>query len=142
MLADLNEIELLFIRESKLEEQIKKVIFVSISIVLPILEIIIIILQTKNIFETSNDNDLVFKIFIGFLELCSIFCTWGLISICFNNMKGIIILLAIKIFFIFIFILIISNIPFFKYYLTFDVILYGIFFTLIFIYKSFRKSIL
>ena len=142
MLVDLNEIQLLFIRESKLEEQIKKVIFVSISIVLPILEIIIIILKAKNIFETAEHNDLSLKIIFGSLELCSLFCTWGLISICFNNMKGIIILLITKIFFIFTLILFISNEPFFKYYLTFDVILYGIFFTLIFVYKAFRKPIL
>ena len=140
----INEIRYLFINETEIEKQIKKVIFISISLVLPFLEIIILILQTKNIIDSfENSNDKYFEGTVsGFFGLCSLFCTWALISNCFKEIVTILILLSLKIIFINIILFIIRDISNFSYHLTFNIILFGTFSTLIFTYKSFRKPII
>ena len=141
MFNEINEIRLLYINESEMEKQLKRVIFLFISLIIPVLEIIILTLQIINIYDDNIRIDF-YILLLAFCSLFSLFCTWGMMSTCYYNNKCIIVLLIIKTFFIMIFLLLCSNKPNFKYSLVFNIIGYGVFYTLIIVYKVFRKGIM
>ena len=146
---DINELRLLNISETKIEKQLKKIIFIFIIIVIPIIEIINIIFETINIFERFEINgkknyinsEGFHGVVVVLCNLGSLFCTWGLMSVCYYNYQCILILIIIKSVFIFIFLLINKISDNFHYYLVFNVIIYGIYYTLIIIYRVFKKGI-
>ena len=145
MLDEMEEFRLLFINETEMQKQLKIVIFIFISIVYPILELIIT-LQIINIIDTmKNSEQKRIDVFI-IIEVClfllfSLLGTVGMISECFSKIKTISILLILKSIFIILFFFIIKSYPNFSYYLVFNIITYGSFYTLIIVYKIFRKSI-
>ena len=141
MFNEINEIRLLYINESEMEKQLKRVIFLFISLIIPVLEIIILTLQIINIYDDNIRIDF-YILLLAFCSLFSLFCTWGMMSTCYYNNKCIIVLLIIKTFFIMIFLLLCSNKPNFKYSLVFNIIGYGVFYTLIIVYKVFKKGIM
>ena len=144
MLNEIEELRLLFIEETEMEKQLKKYLFIVLSILMPILELLIDIFQIKNMIESVDDYDKygVDLTFVTFFSFLSLFCTWGMISVCFFNLKTIIVLLIIKGISIIILLLISTVFPNFYYYLVFNTILYGLYYTLIIVYKIFKKSIL
>ena len=102
MLDDINEFINLYQRETNLEKKIKKLIFIAISTILPLLEIILVIYEIYDIFLNLNIKENLtpieiysFPIFLCFCTLSSLFCSWYLISICFNNIRSIITLLLL-----------------------------------------------
>ena len=144
MLNEIEELRLLFIEETEMEKQLKKYLFIVLSIIMPILELLIGIFQIKNMIESVDDYDKygIDLTFVTFFSFLSLFCTWGMISVCFFNLKTIIVLLIIKGISIIILLLISTVFPNFYYYLVFNTILYGLYYTLIIVYKIFKKSIL
>ena len=144
MLNEIEELRLLFIEETEMEKQLKKYLFIVLSIIMPILELLIDIFQIKNMIESVDDYDKygIDLTFVTFFSFLSLFCTWGMISVCFFNLKTIIVLLIIKGISIIILLLISTVFPNFYYYLVFNTILYGLYYTLIIVYKIFKKSIL
>ena len=144
MLNEIEELRLLFIEETEMEKQLKKYLFIVLSILMPILELLIDIFQIKNMIESVDDYDKygIDLTFVTFFSFLSLFCTWGMISVCFFNLKTIIVLLIIKGISIIILLLISTVFPNFYYYLVFNTILYGLYYTLIIVYKIFKKSIL
>ena len=144
MLNEIEELRLLFIEETEMEKQLKKYLFIALSILMPIIELLIDIFQIKNMIESVDDYDKygVDLTFVTFFSFLSLFCTWGMISVCFFNLKTIIVLLIIKGISIIILLLISTVFPNFYYYLVFNTILYGLYYTLIIVYKIFKKSIL
>ena len=141
MLDEINELRLLYINESEMEKQLKKVIFLFISLIIPVLEIIILILQEVYIYENEEIRD-IFKLISGVCSLISLFCTWGMMNICYYNYKCIVNLIIIKTIIIFIFLNICYYTSIFYYFLVFNIIGYGIFYTLIIVYKAFKKGII
>ena len=144
MLNEIEELRLLFIEETEMEKQLKKYLFIVLSILMPILELLIDIFQIKNMIESVDDYDKygIDLTFVTFFSFLSLFCTWGMISVCFFNLKTILVLLIIKGISIIILLLISTVFPNFYYYLVFNTILYGLYYTLIIVYKIFKKSIL
>ena len=144
MLNEIEELRLLFIEETEMEKQLKKYLFIVLSIIMPIIELLIDIFQIKNMIESVDDYDKygIDLTFVTFFSFLSLFCTWGMISVCFFNLKTIIVLLIIKGISIIILLLISTVFPNFYYYLVFNTILYGLYYTLIIVYKIFKKSIL
>ena len=145
---------LLNIRETQMKKDIKKILFIFISIIFPLIEIISLILLVIDIKKTKfkdidSIGDLAVIIIFSFISL--IF-TWGMVGVCYLERYCIKILLTLKgmIIFASIYIcFIISNrydyryeLYNFYYYLVFYVIGYGIFFTLIIVYKTFPKGII
>lgn len=146
MLDEMEEFRLLFINETEMQKQLKIVIFIFISIVYPILELIIITLQIINIIDTMKNSeqkriDVIIIVEVCLFLLFSLLCTVGMMSACFSKIKTISILLILKSIFIILFFFIIESYPNFSYYLVFNIITYGSFYTLIIVYKTFRKSI-
>ena len=144
MLNEIEELRLLFINETELEKQMKKYLFIVISIIMPIIELLISIFQIKNMIESVDDYDKygIYLTFITFFSFLSLFCTWGMISVCFFNINTIIVLLILKGMSFISLVLISTVFPNFFYYLVFNTILYGLYYTLIIVYKIFKKSIL
>ena len=144
MLNGIEELRLLFINETEMEKQIKKYLFIVISIIIPILELLIEILQLKNMRESVDNYDRydTSLTFVTFFSFFSLFCTWGMISVCFFKVKTISILLVLKAISFIILLLISTVFPNFYYYLVFNIILYGLYYTLIIVYKIFKKSII
>ena len=48
MLNEIEELRLLFIEETEMEKQLKKYLFIALSILMPIIELLIDIFQIKN----------------------------------------------------------------------------------------------
>ena len=144
MLNEIEELRLLFINETIMEKQIKKYLFIILAIIMPILELLISIFQIKNMIESVDDYDKYGShlTFVTFFSFFSLFCTWGMISVCFFNIKTISVLLVLKAISIIALLLISKVFVNFYYYLVFNAILYGIYYTLIIVYKIFKKSIL
>ena len=140
---ELNDLILLNIQETQTQKLIKKVLFIIISIIIPILEIICLAFQTIDYFE-HNSRSFVSsnKSLVGFFSLSSLFCTWAMISVCYLEKKCIRIMLSIKLFSIIITLFLIQSLELFGYYLVFNTLGYGIFFTLIILYKIFPKGII
>ena len=141
MLNEINELRLLHINESEMEKQLKRVIFLFISLIIPVLEIIIIILQIIYIYDNERIEEGK-RALSAICSLLSLFCTWGMMSTCYYNYNCIIILIIIKSFFMFTFLIVWSESPYFYSILVFNIIGYGIFYTLIMVYKAFRKGII
>ena len=144
MLNGIEELRLLFINETEMEKQIKKYLFIVISIIIPIIEFLIEILQLKNMRESVDNYDRydTSLTFVTFFSFFSLFCTWGMISVCFFKVQTISILLVLKAISFIILLLISTVFPNFYYYLVFNIILYGLYYTLIIVYKIFKKSII
>ena len=147
---DLNELILLNQNETNLEKNIKKVLFIFILIIIPIFEIIALILQAIDIFNTVQkkferniyNSDIFLLGAITFCSFISLICTWSMMSVCYNDSKCIIVISILKNIFIIILFLISYDSDNFYYYLVFNVVGYGIFYTLLIIYKTFKKGIL
>ena len=144
MFNEINEIIILHVKETEMQKQLKKVIFCFISIIIPILEFIIIILQYINmIYSMDGFLSVEFiEIMLAIFSIGSLFCTWGMMSVCYYYFKCILTLLIIKTILIVSIIFININSDNFYYYLVFNIIGYGIYYTLIIVYKSFLKGIL
>ena len=143
-MIDINEIRLLRMRETHTQKTIKKALFIVISIIFPLIELIANILQ---ILSFINLNNSYFDFSIGVLIaliLGSLICTWGMVSVCYLGIVCIKILLMGKLFFIFLILFLLktdfSNI--FNYNLVFNVVGYGTFYTLIIVYKIYPKGII
>ena len=135
-------------RERKLEKQIKKVIFLFISIIFPLFEFLILIFQPMIIYyNLAKSNSLYVEIslsilFIGVFSLLSIMCTWSMINICYHKGKNLYRALIAKIAFIVFIIGLTFQTTYFNYYLIFNVIGYGIFYNMVIIYSLFKKKII
>ena len=135
-------------RERKLEKQIKKVIFLFISIIFPLFEFLILIFQPMIIYHNlAKSNSLYVDIslsilFIGVFSLLSIMCTWSMINICYHKGKNLYRALIAKIAFIVFIIGLTFQTTYFNYYLIFNVIGYGIFYNMVIIYSLFKKKII
>ena len=110
------------------------------------MEIVLLIYQAIIIFNDKKEsiiyNNFVSIAVYGFLSFGSFFCTLSMVSICYLEVKCLIPLLSSKLSLI-IFIIIFSFPSDDNYYiLVFNVIGYGIFYTLILVYESFRKGII
>ena len=133
-------------RERKLEKQIKKVIFLFISIIFPLFEFPFLIFQSISIHYNSTKSyslylDIYFsKIFIGVFSLLSMMCTWSMINICYHKGKYIYRTLIAKIVFIVFILGLTFQSTYFNYYLIFNVIGYGIFYNMVIIYSLFKKK--
>ena len=135
-------------RERELEKQIKKVIFLFISIIFPLFEFLILIFQPMIIYHNlAKSNSLYVDIslrilFIGVFSLLSIMCTWSMINICYHKGKNLYRALIAKIAFIVFIIGLTFQTTYFNYYLIFNVIGYGIFYNMVIIYSLFKKKII
>ena len=141
---DINELILLNIQETQMQKTIKKFLFIIISIIIPLLEIIGIVFQTIDSFKNDTSYEIIFsaKTFIGFFTLISLISTWAMVSVCYLEKKCISVMLIIKLFSIFIILMINSENENFNYYLVFNTLGYGIFYTLVILYKIFPKGII
>ena len=144
MFNEINEIIILHVKETEMQKQLKKVIFCFISIIIPFLEFIIIILQYTNMIYSMDRFSRVdfIEILLAVFSIGSLFCTWGMMSVCYYYFKCILTLLIIKTILIVSIIFIGTNSDNFYYYLVFNIIGYGTYYTLIIVYKSFLKGIL
>ena len=134
--------------ERELEKQIKKVIFLFISIIFPLFELVFLILQSLNIYYNLKKSSGEFldidtiKIGIGVFSILSMMCTWSMLSLCYNKGKNIYTALIFKFVLIGIILTLSFKSFYFNYYLVFNIVGYGIFYTMIFIYRSFKKRII
>ena len=137
---NLMELRLLNVNETEKEKKFKKIVFLFISIIFPLFELISLLLHFANIYKTKDDFYLIFFTvsFISFL------LTVGMMSVCYDKNTAPVIICKTLI-------IIISLILVFsddhqyhssRYYLVFYVIGYGTFYTLIFVYKSFKKGLI
>ena len=143
---DIHELMILNIRETLTQKRIKKALFIIISIIYPLLDIIYTILQTIYSFKVDGIYDFISpsKIFYGLFALGSLFCTWGMVSVCYLENICLRTLLCFKIFFVVITFLILTVIEKHKFYnfLVYGTLFFGSFITLIIVYKVFPKGII
>ena len=138
-----------------MQKDIKKILFIFISIIFPLIEIISLILLVIDIKKTKFKDIDEMNAGLGFIILfsfISLIFTWGMVGVCYLERYCIKILLTFKgiIVFASIYICFVINYRYddfyklynFYYYLVFYVIGYGIFFTLIIVYKTFPKGII
>ena len=130
------ELRLLNVNETEMEKKLKKIIFLFISIVFPLFEFISLSLQLVSMYNTAKQYD----IFIFSLSFISFLCTISMMGVCYDKSKCVVIMIIVKTLFIILLLLISTYSQYFGYYLVFNVIGYGIFYTLIFVYKSFKKG--
>ena len=153
MLDEEIELRMLNEHETLTQKIIKKIIFIFISIIFPILEIIGLIFQSIDIchelyLEVDRNKIYFIPIYIFrpcaivFFTILSLICTWALISICFLDKKLIIILLTIKVALITIIIILSLSLSNVKKYFIYNLLGYAIFYIFILIYKSFKKGII
>ena len=146
MLEEIIEYRLLLINETQMQKIIKKIIFIIISIIFPIMEIVLLIYQAIILFKEERGsiipNNVFFISLYGFLSFSSFFCTLSLVSVCYLEIKCLAAMLISKLSLIII--TIVFSLPSSDnyYVLVFNVIGYGIFYTLILVYESFRKGII
>ena len=143
-LHDIQELMILNIRETLTQKRIKKVLFIIISIIYPLIEIIFIIIQTLYAFKFNEESDFLSpsNVFYGLFSLGSLFCTWGMVSVCYLEKKCLLTLIITKIIFnIMTFLILIDNKKFY-YFLVYGTLIFGSFITLIIVYKVFRKGII
>ena len=151
MHEELRELRIMSQNETLLEKRIKKTIFIFIAIIFPLFEIFEFILHTKNIYieveeKEKNNNgfhgEMILPSIILFFQLCSLICTWTMVSVCYLEKRCIIFMLILKIFFIIIILMLCTNLANYNYYYFFNIIGYGLFYLLIIIYNSFKKGII
>ena len=146
MLEEIIEYRLLLINETQMQKIIKKIIFIIISIIFPIMEIVLLIYQGIFLFNQNKGSIIPLNEFFiavyGFLSFGSFFCTLSMISVCYLEIKCLATMLLSKLSLIIL--IIIFSLPSDDnyYVLVFNVIGYGIFYTLILVYESFRKGII
>ena len=141
---DINELIILNIAETQIQKTIKKFLFIIISIIIPLLEIIGIVFQTIDSFKNDSSYEIINskKTFIGFFTLISLISTWAMVSVCYLEKKCILVMLIIKFFSIFTILATNSENENFNYYLVFNILGYGIFYTLVILYEIFPKGII
>ena len=149
---DINELMILRIMETQTQKIIKKALFIVISIVYPLIEIIFMIFQTKNAFEEDDPDYYEYKdeidyvsfynIALGLFSFGSLLCTWGMVSTCYLEINCLRTVLVIKIICIIITFLILAPLNNFINYLVYGTLIFGSFFTLIIVYKVFPKGII
>ena len=149
MINDLIQFLILNRNETEIEKKLKKIIFIFISILFPLFEIIALIYQTVDIFYNINFDDKNLFIegefirpLISLFSFTSLICSWAMMSVCYNELKCINVLLIIKTILIILTLLLSSPSTNFYYYLVFNVLSYGIYYTFIIIYKAFKKGII
>ena len=143
-LNEINDLLLLNIAETETQKRVKKGIFIFISIIFPITEIIFLTLLTIDIIKDVSESEIISpdSIALGLFTFFSLICSWGMISVCYLERKCVINLLFLKIgliIFIAIFYLGCEN---FNYYVSYTILFYGIFLTLIILYYIFPKGII
>ena len=144
-----------FIDETESQTKSKKKHFIFIAIVFPVIEIIFYLIQAvyiiKNTKMTGNSNPTSdYRFFVKAVELTTFgqfFCTWGLISVCFQKKKCTIILLVLKSIFILgiIALGIFSGTKDFEVCIAFiivNIVFYSTYYTLIIKFKKYKKPIL
>ena len=147
-MEDIHDLILLNIRETLTQKRIKKILFIIISIIYPSVEIIFIVFQIMNSFKEGNkdydDNNILspIRIFLGLFSLGSLFCTWGMVSVCYLEKNCLRTLIFIKITFTIINFLILTQFNNFDYFLVYGTLIFGSFITLIIVYKVFPKGII
>ena len=141
---DINELIILNIAETQIQKTIKKFLFIIISIIIPLLEIIGIVFQTIDSFKNDSSYEIIFsqKLFIALFNLISLIITWAMVSLCYLEKTCISAMLTIKLFSIFFILVINSENKNFNYYLVFNILGYGIFYTLVILYEIFPKGII
>ena len=145
-LNEINDLILLNIAETQTQKIIKKILFIIIEIIIPLTEIIF--LFSQNLVLLFRDEYSIYSLrmedyMLGFFSFSSLICTWGMISVCYLEKKCLSILLSMKIGFIFLQCLVyLTKNEKFSTYFVYIILLYGTFFTLIFIYKIFPKGII
>ena len=149
MINDLIQFLILNRNETEIEKKLKKIIFIFISILFPLFEIIAMIYQIVDTFYHINFDDknlFINGIFIRpIVSLCSftsLICSWSMMSVCYNELKCINVILIVKTILIIIILLLSSPSTNFYYYLVFNVLGYGMYYTFIIIYKAFKKGII
>ena len=150
-IIELNEFRILNQNETQMEKEMKKIIFIFISIIFPLIEILALIIQMIDIYnkvaKKINDDedwfngDMFYPIGVGFFTFGSLIFTWGMVSICYLEKKCLVNVLILKLIVIAIILLLSQSSVNFVYYLVFNVIGYGVFFTLIIVFKAFKKGI-
>ena len=146
-----NELILLLYNETDREKRMKKIIFIIIAIIIPILELIFSIIQAVDIIEACKikeedqeffSNEVIAQIIVELFTLVSLFCTWGLLSTCYRGKKCILILLILKSICIIGLIVesrLSSN---FVSFLIINILAYAIFYFLIIYFSRFKKGII
>ena len=149
MLNDLIQLLILIRNETEIEKKLKKIIFIFISILFPLFEIIALIYQTVDIFNNINFDDksffingIIIRLAISLFSFTSLLCSWSMMSVCYDEFKCIKIILIVKFFLIILILILSGSSTNFYYYLVFNVLGYGMYFTFIIIYKSFKKGII
>ena len=143
----IDELRYLIHNQTEIEKQIKKVVFLFITIIFPLYEFIFLILQEISFFynfqsqTNSNNNDINFLMALS-LVLClfSLMCTWSMMGVCYDKSKCVFRILFVKSLLIGFMLLIAYQTKYFYYYLVFNILGYGLFFTLIMVYKSFKSG--
>ena len=149
MINDLIQFLILNRNETEIEKKLKKIIFIFISILFPLFEIIALIYQIVDIFYNTNFdenlyfiNGVVIRPAVSFCSFTSLLCSWSMMSVCYNELKCIKVILVVKTILI-IFILFLSSASTnYYYYLVFNILGYGMYYTFIIIYKAFKKGII
>ena len=149
MINDLIQFLILNRNETEIEKKLKKIIFIFISILFPLFEIIALIYQIVDSFHNIDfDERLLFieGIFIrpavSFFSFTSLICSWSMMSVCYNELKCIKVILVIKTILIILILFLSSASTNFNYYLVFNILGYGLYYTFIIIYKAFKKGII
>ena len=132
------------IAETQTQKAIKKVLFIIISTIIPLLEIIGLAFQTIDNFKNDSNPEIIIstKTFILLFTLISLICTWAMVSSCYLKIKNIIFMLILKLISIFTILVMISDNENFNYNLVFNILSYGIFYTLVILYKMFPKGVI
>ena len=150
-IIELNEFIILNQNETQMEKEMKKIIFIFISIIFPLIEILALIIQMIDIYNKValkiNDDedwfngDMFYPIGVGFFTFGSLIFTWGMVSVCYLEKKCLVNILILKLIVIAIILFLSQSSVNFAYYLVYNVIGYGVFFTLIIVFKAFKKGI-
>ena len=142
---EIYELRLLVMNETPRQKKIKKALFILISIIFPLIEFITNIMQIFFFIKGKKNFDGIIAGLIAF-TLGSLICTWGMVSVCYLRLLCIKFLLLIK-FFIIVLILMLLYVEkrtnkHCYYYFVFNIIGYGLFYTLIIVYKVYPKGII
>ena len=149
MINDLIQFLILNRNETEIEKKLKKIIFIFISILFPLFEIIALIYQIVDSFHNIDFDKRLFFIegifirpAVSFFSFTSLICSWSMMSVCYNELKCIKVILVIKAILIILILFLSSASTNFNYYLVFNILGYGMYFTFIIIYKAFKKGII
>ena len=142
----IDELRSLIHNQTEIEKQIKKVVFLFITVVFPLYEFIFLTLQGISLFynlesqSDSNINEGLLEVLSLIVSLISIMCTWSIMGVCYDKSKCVYIVLFVKSLLIGFILVIAYQTNYFCYYLIFNTLGYGLYFTLIMVYKSFKSG--